>query len=174
MGTIFKTIRGLNAGLKPAWLPVCAGLGLAACAVHAQFATGLGPSRNFSLIEYFDPPFDGQMMTRMTSAESRPVPGSTGLLDIRQFKLESFTTNGRPEMIITAPQCIFSTLDNTANSAGPIRVESGDGQFTLAGIGFLWRQNERILNISNQVVTVISSNAPAVLNSNSKSTEKKP
>ena len=174
MGTIFKTIRGLTAGLEPAWLVVCVGLDLAASAVHAQFVSGLGPSRNFSLIEYFDPPFDGRMMTRMTSAESRPVPGSAGLLDIRQFKLESFSTNGRPEMVISAPQCNFSTLENTANSAGPIRVESGDGQFTLTGVGFLWRQNERMLNISNQVVTVISSNAPAVLNSKSKSTEKKP
>ena len=141
---------------------------------HAQLAPGLGPSRNFSLIEYFDPPFDGQIMTRMTSAESRPVPGSIGLLDIRQFKLESFTTNGRPEMVITAPQCIFSTQDSTANSAGPIRVVSGDGQFFLAGVGFLWRQNDRILSISNQVVTVISSNAPAGLNAKTKTIDKTP
>ena len=170
---LFVSIRGLTRRVA-VWFCAVATIAMSVAPVPAQFVPSLGPSRNFSLIEYFDPPFDGQMMTRMTSAESRPVPGSTGLLDVRQFKLESFATNGRPEMIITALQCIFSTLDNTANSAGPIRVESGDGQFSLAGVGFFWRQNDRILSISNQVVTVISSNAPAVLNAQAKTTEKKP
>ena len=170
---LLVSIRG-STRLVALGIGALATMTLSFSAAQAQLVSGLGPSRDFSLIEYFDPPFDGQMMTRMTSAESRPVPGSKGLLDIRQFKLESFTTNGRPEMVITAPQCTFSTLASTANSAGPIQVLSGDGQFSLAGEGFFWRQNERLLNISNRVVTVISSNAPAVLKTQTKSTEIKP
>jgi len=169
MGTIHKTIRGLTAGGLPVGL-----LALAAGAGHAQFAQSPGPSHNFAMVEYFDVPFDQQVMTRMTSAEARPVSGSVGVLDIRQFKLESFNTNGRTEMVITAPQCLFSTVDNTANSAGPIRVESGDGQLSLAGDGFFWRQNEKCLSISNRVVTVISSNAPALLNASTKPTRTQP
>jgi len=169
MGTIYQTIRRLTTGaLPPGLLALAAGVG------HAQFAQSPGPSHNFSMVEYFDAPFDQQIMTRMTSAEARPVAGSAGVLDIRQFKLESFSTNGRTEMVITAPQCLFSTVDNTANSAGPIRVESGDGQLSLAGDGFFWRQNEKYLSISNRVVTVISSNAPTLLNAQTQPTKKKP
>ena len=83
MGTIHKTIRGLTAGALPAGL-----LALAAGVGHAQFAQSPGPSHNFAMVEYFDAPFDQQVMTRVTSAEARPVSGAVGVLDIRQFKLE--------------------------------------------------------------------------------------
>jgi hypothetical protein len=42
-----------------------------------------------------------------------------------------------------------------ANSPGHLQVQTGDGKFRVEGDGFLWRQSDSFLTISNNVRTVV-------------------
>jgi hypothetical protein len=93
------------------------------------------------------------MKSRLSGAEAQPEPD--GLLVIKQFKLETFTTNGNPQVVVEAPECIYDTLQNTANSAGHLQLQNGDGKIRVEGDGFLWRRKDSFLTISNHVHIVI-------------------
>jgi lipopolysaccharide export system protein LptA len=112
-----------------------------------------GHANDFSSIEYYPAPNQTLMKTRMAGAEAQPLAG--GLLVIRQLKLETFGTNGSPEAIVEAPECIYDTQNSVANSAGKLSVQNGDGKIHIDGDGFLWRQNDNFLTISNNVRTLI-------------------
>ncbi len=107
----------------------------------------------FTSVEYFGEPDPTQMKSRLSGAEAQPLPG--GLLVIEQLKLETFNTNGSPQVIVRAPECVYDTLHDTANSAGHLELESGDGRIRTEGDGFLWREDDSFLTISNHVHTVI-------------------
>jgi hypothetical protein len=108
---------------------------------------------DFTSVEYFEPPHPQQMKSRLSGAEAQPLAG--GLLVIRQLKLETFGVDGKPELIVNAPECVYDTLHYTAASAQHLQLQSGDGKVRTEGDGFLWRQNDSFLTISNHVYTVI-------------------
>lgn len=112
-----------------------------------------GQANNFTTVEYFDAPHQQQMKSRLSGAVAQPQPG--GLLLIKQLKLETFDVEGEPEIIVTAPECVYDTLNATASSPGHLAVETGNGNFRVEGDGFLWRQSDEFLTISNHVSTVI-------------------
>jgi hypothetical protein len=126
------------------------------CAVRAQ-QNGLSHASDFTSVEYFDPPNQQQMKSRISGAEAQPEAG--GLLVIKQLKLETFDVDGKPEMVVEAPDCVYDTLNEVANSPGKLHVRTGDGKFHVEGEGFLWRQTNSLLTISNHVRSVIE-NAP--------------
>jgi hypothetical protein len=119
---------------------------------RAQQATTTGHANDFSSVEYFEPPHQMLMKLRMSGAEAQPLAG--GLLVIRQFKLETFDTNGVPEIIVTAPHCIYDTVHGVANSPGHLRLETADRNSHVEGDGFLWLQASKNLYISNNVQSV--------------------
>jgi hypothetical protein len=110
-------------------------------------------ARGFTSVEYYPAPFQQQMRSRLSGAEGQPLPG--GLLVIKQIKLETFNTNGSPQSVVEAPECVYDTFHYTASSAGHLRLQSGDGKIRAEGDGFLWRQGDSLLTISNNVHTVI-------------------
>jgi lipopolysaccharide export system protein LptA len=119
-----------------------------------------GDATNFTIVAYYNtPPNPTQAKTRLTGADAQPLPG--GLLLIKRLKLETFSTNGTLQAVIEAPECIYDTTHNTANSAGHLRLQSGDGKIRTDGDGFLWRQDDSFLTISNNVKTWIASMAIA-------------
>ena len=118
---------------------------------------GVQHASDFTSVEYFEAPHQQQMKSRLSGAEAQPLAG--GLLAIKKLKLETFNTNGSPAMIVEAPECVYDTLNGTANSPGHLQLRTGDGGFRVEGEGFLWRQGDSSLTISNQVQTVID-NAP--------------
>ena len=107
----------------------------------------------FTSVEYFAQPNQTQIKSRLSGAEAQPLPG--GLLVIKQLKLETFNTNGSPQAIVKAPECVYDTQHNTANSAGHLLLQSGDGKIRTEGDGFLWRQDDSFLTISNHVHIMI-------------------
>jgi hypothetical protein len=121
-------------------------------AVRAQQAT-TGQANNFSSVEYFEPPRQTMMKSRLSGAEAQPQAG--GLLVIRQLKLETFDSNGVPGLIVKAPHCVYDTQRGVASSPGHLRLETADGSSHVEGDGFLWRQTDSFLTISNNVQTVI-------------------
>lgn len=115
--------------------------------------TGVHHASDFTSIEYFEPPQQQQMKSRLSGAEAQPQAG--GLLVIKQLKLETFDASGKPEMIVNAPECVYDTFQHTASSAGHLEAQSGDGRYRVEGDGFLWRQNDSFLTISNHAYSVI-------------------
>jgi hypothetical protein len=143
------------------WLAGAMLLLLAPPAVRAQqpaqkLPTGHG--RDFTTESYFEAPHEQQVKLRLSGAEVTSLPGS--LQDIRLMRIETFREDGTLEMTVRAPQCTFAPFDGVANSAGRLELETGDGKFHVEGEGFLWRQNDQFLTISNRVRTVIE--MPAV------------
>jgi len=112
-----------------------------------------GHANDFSSVEYFEPPHQLTMKSRLSGAEAQPLSG--GLLLIRQLRLETFDTNGVPGLIVKAPECVYDTVHGLANSPGHLRLETADGSSHVEGDGFLWRQTDSFLTISNHVQTVI-------------------
>ncbi len=109
----------------------------------------------FTSVEYFEQPNQTRMKSRLSGTEAQPLPG--GLLVIKQLKLETFSPGGDTNVIVTAPECVYDTQHNSANSAGHLQLQSGDGKIRTDGDGFLWRQDDSFLTISNHVHTVIES-----------------
>jgi hypothetical protein len=112
-----------------------------------------GHASDFTSVQYFDPPHQQQLKTRLSGASAQPLAG--GLLVITQLRLEDFGLNGKTEYIVDAPDCVYDTLNGTANSAGKLHAQSGDGKIRVEGEGFLWRQTAQSLTISNRVHTVL-------------------
>jgi len=122
------------------------------CAVRAQ-QPATGRASDFTSVEYFEPPHQTLIQSRLSGAEAQPQAG--GLLEIHQLKLETFDTNGVPGLIVLAPECVYDTLHGMASSAGHLRLETADGSSHIEGDGFLWRQTDSFLTISNNVQTVV-------------------
>ena len=115
--------------------------------------SGVRRASNFTSVEYFEPPHQLQMRSRLSGAEAQPQAG--GLLVIRQLKLETFNQDGKPEIVVTAPECVYDTFNHMANSPGHLQLQTGDGKIHIEGDGFLRRQNDSCLTISNNVRTII-------------------
>jgi hypothetical protein len=125
-------------------------LALAVSAVQAQRS---GKALHFTTTEYYEAPHQQQVKTVLSGAEA--VPQAGGKLIIKQLKLQTFALDGTPEIVVTAPECNYDAQEGTAASAGPLQMQTGDGRFRVEGEGFLWRQTNSLLTISNQVRTVI-------------------
>ncbi|MEI8289732.1 MAG: hypothetical protein WCH99_09675 [Verrucomicrobiota bacterium] len=115
----------------------------------------VGRATDFTSDSYYDAPHEQQVKVRLSGAEAAPLPG--GLLDVKKMKIEMFNVSGRLEMLVRAPQCTYAPQDGVAGSAGHLELQSGDGRFRVEGDGFLWRQGDSTLIISNRVHTVIKS-----------------
>lgn len=114
-----------------------------------------GQAMNFTSVQYYPAPNQMQMKSRLSGADAQPLPG--GLLVITQLKLELFATNGQPQAIVRAPECVYDTSKGVANSPGKLFLQNGDGKVRVEGKGFLWRQTDSFLTISNDVRTTIES-----------------
>jgi hypothetical protein len=126
--------------------------GFAVVVARAQ-QNASGHASDFTSVEYYEPPHQQQVKSRLSGAEASPQPG--GLLVIKQLKVEMFDLNGKPEVVVDAPECVYDTLKGVATSPGRLQVRTGDGSFRVEGEGFLWRQSDSFLTISNHVRTVI-------------------
>jgi lipopolysaccharide export system protein LptA len=59
-------------------------------------------------------------------------------------------------MLGETPQCVYEEAgDHSLHSSGPVHVQAADGKFSITGEGFLWRQTNSAVLISNRVHTVI-------------------
>jgi hypothetical protein len=113
----------------------------------------LGQFRDFSLPEYHDPPYQSQLKSLLQGAEA--MPQGEGRILIRQLTVETFREDGVAEFVMRADDCLYDPQQHRASSAGPLEMETADGRFSTRGEGFLWRERDSILTISNRVHTVI-------------------
>ena len=103
--------------------------------------------------QYYDPPNETKLKLRFSGASLAPLPG--GLQEVTGVRIEYFGTNGLTNVCAQTPKCELEPVEGVASSAGRLEIRSGDGKFSLAGDGFLLRQTEMTLTISNHVHTVV-------------------
>jgi hypothetical protein len=159
MGFVRGALREMNVKANITRASLAAGAGLlfaVALGVRAQ-QNGVQHANNFTTTEYYEPPHQQQIKSILSGAEALPQPG--GLLIIKQLKLEMFNQDGKLEWVVSAPECVYDTFKGVANSPGHLQVRTGDGKFRVEGEGFLWRQTNSFLTISNNVRTVIENGA---------------
>ena len=97
---------------------------------------------------------DKQVKLRMTGSEMTPLPETK--FQVKELTLRAFSEAGKLQGVVEAPDCIYAPLDGVANSAGHLQLKLMDDKIHVEGDGFLWRQNEQTLLISNHVETVIT------------------
>jgi hypothetical protein len=154
MEAVHRTLFGMKIKSAQLFLIAAAILFFAATKDRAQMATsGHGKLLGGSSVQYFDPPNQRQFKTRISYDEAQPLAG--GLLAIKQLRLEDFDVDGKTNYIAEAPDCVYDTVNGTANSAGVLHMQSGDGKIRVEGEGFLWQQNAQSLTISNRVHTIL-------------------
>ena len=158
MEAVHGAIFGMKNRLNYAIFILSVFVALEFSAARAQQPTS-GHANDFSSVEYFEPPHQLLKKFRMSGAEAQPLSG--GLLVIKQFKLETFDTNGVPGLIVKAPECVYDTVHGLANSPGHLRLETADGSSHVEGDGFLWLQANQKLYISNNVQSVIEAGPKA-------------
>jgi hypothetical protein len=112
---------------------------------------------DFTSDQYFEPPNQQRVKMRLTGTSASPLPG--GALDIANLKIETFNLSGQSEAVVHAPECIYAPYDGLASSAGHLELQTADGKIVVTGDGFLWRQSDNSLTISNNVHTVIKMKA---------------
>jgi len=141
-------------------LSTAAGLAVwfAAAGVHAQQS---GHATNFTTTEYY--PDQKHVKSILSGSEAFSRPDQT--LVVKQLKLQTFDPEGKPGMVLTAPECIYDEKHGTASSPGSLQVQNSVGTFRAEGQGFLWRQTNNFLTISNDVHTLIEDRAKANLRS---------
>lgn len=121
--------------------------------VRAQPAV-LGTVKNFSISGYYqEAPYQQQMEWEFMSAEA--IRQADGTFLIREMRIEAFEKNGNRQAVVSAPESVYDPVAHAAHSPGPLEVQSGDGRFILKGEGFLWREKDLVLTISNKVHTIV-------------------
>ena len=120
----------------------------------AQSLPPLGHAQDFTTDVYYDPPNSEQIKARLSGADALPLPG--GLLDVKQFRLDTFETNGSSQISAQAASCTFAPLESIAYSPSHLEVVSGDGRAHVSGDGFriVWQTNAMSVMLSNNVHAV--------------------
>jgi len=151
-------IKSRTGWILPAALLVAGLSALRAQAPVNKAAASLGKIRNFKMpLSYFDARSQGQAKSVLMGKEAFPQPDGTYL--IKELRLETYRENGEREFLVTAPECVFDQKNRIASSPGKLQAQSIDGRLVIEGEGFLWRQAEARLVISNQVRTVVRKEA---------------
>jgi hypothetical protein len=144
--------RAARPGIMAIWI-LLTQIALGSFAVARAQSNIMSHASDFSSVEYYPAPNQQQMRSRLSGAEAQPLPG--GLLAIKELKLETFGLNGRPEIVVNAPECTYDQLNGTASSPGRLQVQYQEGKIRVEGEGFLWRQTDSFLTISNRQRTVL-------------------
>jgi lipopolysaccharide export system protein LptA len=117
-------------------------------------AQRIGPEKNLKFSDFYDPPHETQMKTLLECGTALPQAGGRTFL-VTNAKLQTFRDTGEGEIVVEAPTCRYDTDKRSVSSPGMLRLRTADGSFELEGQGFLFRQSDSTLFVSNQVHTLV-------------------
>ncbi len=130
--------------------------------VWAQF-TGSGVVKG----PFTFPEYDKQNRLRSLLVGMGARPQLDGRVAMEQLHLQTYTEDGLTNLVIVGTNCVFNPQTHLAWSPDRLRVRSADGRFVIEGVGFLWRQTDSHLTISNQVHIWLHNFQPANTRTNS-------
>lgn len=142
---------------------LCVALAFAAAlcfapALRAQIGR-LGKVKDFKFPDFYEAQGTGRNQTNrlkslLTGAEAQPQ--FSGLVFVKQMRLENYLLDGQTNLIATAPECTVDTGQRAVFSTGQLQLATANGQFFIEGNeGFHCRLTNFNLFISNRVRTVI-------------------
>ncbi len=126
---------------------------VAAAETAAMPVASFGVVKKFMVPDYYPAPNQNQMKSLLRGEEAEPQ--TNGCVLIRELQVETYTPEGKLELTVHAPECLYKAEDQTASSASHIEVRSGDSKLLVEGEGFLWHNGDSTFAISNRVHTVI-------------------
>ncbi|MGC8743008.1 MAG: hypothetical protein ACP5T0_03920 [Verrucomicrobiia bacterium] len=111
------------------------------------------------------PEFDSQNRRRSVLFGEEALNITNRIYLIKGLKIETYNEEEQLAWTIFAPKCFFNYNNKTAYSDSMLSAQSADGQFSISGEGFEWRQADSSIAISNNVITRIkliskATNAP--------------
>lgn len=152
--------RGIAAGL----LRMLLLLGPVGAAMAQANLSGVAGSRGV-FTRYYPAPNFRQMEMKLTGDA---ITGTNKQIRATNTEFWAFETNGTTQVNLRTPVCFYDESNakaRTLSSPEKLNAKSGDEKFQIEGRGFLWRHNEKILIISNEVRAVIhwTNNAPPLV-----------
>jgi hypothetical protein len=124
------------------WLVFMAGVSLSAQIIS------FGTPKNFSIPDYYA----GSSQKRSVMTGAQAIPQADNQVLIKGLHIETYDKAGVTNLIVEAPQCQFDYSSKNAWSSGPLLVRDALGRFNLKNdSGFLWKQTNSYLNVSNKV-----------------------
>lgn len=119
------------------------------------------PIKGFKIADYHTGVSGGTNRLRSLLAGAEAVLDRDGVAAIRQgLTLMTFQADGRTNAVVRASECLYDPRTRTASSTGALDMVNGDGRLSLSGEGFLWRQTNASLAVSNRVRTLIREAQP--------------
>lgn len=112
---------------------------------HAQSPTASTGVSGFS----FPYRKGGKTVALFTGSEHKPL--SVTVVKVKDFRLETYSGEGVPNLQGAAPECILDLSTRQITSEGPVSITQAGGAFTLSGVGFQWDQEAERLVLSNRV-----------------------
>jgi lipopolysaccharide transport protein LptA len=123
----------------------------------AAQAIKIRPIKNFKVPDYYPNVTTGatnRMKSLLTGTEARL--NQDGRVVVKQARIENYSGSGQTQMVVRVAECLFDNKSNSAFSTNTLQFQTGDGKFSLEGVGFNWDRTNSNLIISNQVHTLIS------------------
>lgn len=129
-------------------------LGLAAAAVPSRGQTlPFGKITDFQIPEFYPPPRENHLRALVRGAEAEAIGPAMFL--IRRPTIHTVDPEGRTNLVLQAADCIYDANSRIAWSTNWIVATHGTGEITVSGRGFLWRQQDLTLIISNDVQSTV-------------------
>ena len=75
---------------------------------------------------------------------------SATVYEVPDFRLETFNSDGTPNLVGEAPHCIFNLGTTNASSGGKLTVTQVGGGLVMSGYGFNWDHAAQRLQMSNR------------------------
>ena len=129
------------------------------CSAKLGRSQPVGSGQGFKFTEYYDAPHETQLKSMLEATRAKRLPD--GKVQAEDAKYRTYRVSGEGEMTVEAPQCLYDPGQRIISSSGPLHVQTADGKFSIDGEGFLWRQTNSTLLVSNRVHTIIH---PELLN----------
>jgi lipopolysaccharide export system protein LptA len=114
-----------------------------------------GPVKGFRFPDYYGAEVSApnRMKSLLMSQEATPMPNGT--IQVKGLRLENYLPDGKTNLIVESPACLFDPKSKNVSSPGALQVSSGDGLLSIQGQSFLYRMTNASLVISNRPHTVI-------------------
>ncbi len=116
---------------------------------------GESDAYDFSVPKYKDNQLRSKIMGRNAVTYN-------GIATLKQVHVETYTyANGKPvvDMIVESPAGVYDMDKGVFTSKEAVKARKADGSFTIAGLGFEYRQNDLHLTISNNCHTTFLLNS---------------
>jgi len=133
-------------GLKGAVLALAA---LLLAGALAQVSSPGGVVKGAFVFPEYDQANPQRLRSLLTGVGAKPL--ANGQVWFNQLRLETYAEEDKTNFVVLGTNCVFDGTNKLASSPDRLEVHSGDGRLFIEGVGFLWRQTNWHLTISNRV-----------------------